>query len=172
VAGAVRRFARAWAYAEKGDRQASDAEAAAFEQARRAAPADAIWGNNAAADVLAVAAASLAARRAEIAKSDGALSLWKKAVDLQDALSYDEPPAWYYPIRESWGSALLRAGKPAEAEKVFAEDLRRNPKNPWSLAGLVASLEAQKRAGEARRAAAEWRDAAAGVDAAVFRPKP
>jgi len=172
VAGAVRRFARAWAYAEKGDRKASDAEAAAFEQARRTAPADAIWGNNAAADVLAVAAASLDARRSELAKSGDALPLWKKAVDLQDGLSYDEPPAWFYPIRESWGAALLRAGKAPEAESVFREDLRRNPKSPWSLAGLAASLEAQKRAGDARRGEAEWREASGGVDAAVFRPRP
>jgi tetratricopeptide (TPR) repeat protein len=172
VAGAVRRFARAWAYAEKGDRTASDAEAAAFEQARKAAPPDAIWGNNGAADVLAVAAASLDARRAELAKSGDALPLWKKAVDLQDGLSYDEPPAWFYPIRESWGAALLRAGKAPEAESVFREDLRRNPKNPWSLAGLAASLQAQKRAADAHRVEAEWREAAAGVDRAVFRPKP
>jgi len=172
VAGAIRRFARAWAYAEKGDRKASDAEAAAFEQGRKAAPADAIWGNNGAADVLAVAAASLAARRAEIAKSEDALALWKKAVELQDALSYDEPPAWYYPIRESLGAALLRAGRAPEAENVFRADLRRNPKNPWSLAGLVASLEAQKRGDDARRADAEWREARAGVAPSVFRPKP
>jgi tetratricopeptide (TPR) repeat protein len=171
LAGAIRRFARAWAFAEKGDPAAADTEAAAFAEARKAVPADAIWGNNGAADVLAVAAASLEARRAEIAKSADALSLWKKAVDLQDGLSYDEPPAWYRPLRESYGAALLRAGQAGEAEKVFRDDLRRNPKSPWSLARLVASLEAQKRSEDARRTDAEWREAAAGVDLAVFRPK-
>ncbi|HET9796014.1 MAG TPA: hypothetical protein VFS34_16305 [Thermoanaerobaculia bacterium] len=172
LAGAIRHFARAWAAAEKGDRAAADAEAAAFAQARRAVPPEATWGNNTGADALAVAAASLEARRAEIAGRGDALALWKKAVDLQDGLSYDEPPPWYRPLRESWGAALLRAGKAEEAEGVYRDDLRRNPKSPWSLAGLVASLEAQKRADDARGADAEWREAAAGVDAAVFRPKP
>ena len=172
LAGAIRRFARSWACAEKGDRAAAEREAAAFAEARKAVAPDAIWGNNAASDVLALAAAALEARRSEIDRRGDALAAWKKAVALQDALAYDEPPAWYCPVRESWGSALLRAGKAAEAEAVYREDLRRNPRNPWSLAGLRASLEAQHRAEEARSAEAQLHEAAAGVETAVFRPRP
>ena len=172
LAGAIRRFARAWAYAEKGDRAAADREAAAFADARKAVAPDAIWGNNSAADILALAAASLDARRAEIGKRADALALWKRAADAQDRLSYDEPPAWFYPVRESWAAALLRADRAKEAEAVFREDLKQNPRNPWSLAGLSASLDAQHRTEDARRAESECREAAGGVDAAVFRPRP
>jgi tetratricopeptide (TPR) repeat protein len=171
LAGAIRRFARAWSSAEKGDAAAADRESAAFADARKAVAPDAIWGNNSAADVLALAAATLDARRAEIGKSANALALWKQAVDLEDGLSYDEPPAWYYPVRESWGAALLRAGKPTEAEAIFRDDLRRNPRSPWSLAGLAASLDAQHRLEDARRAEAECRESAGGVDLSVFRPR-
>ena len=60
-------------------------------------------------------------------------------------MNYNEPPDWYYPIRETLGSALLRAGRPADAERAFREDLRRNPRNPRSLYGLAAALRAQKK---------------------------
>ncbi|HWC65202.1 MAG TPA: hypothetical protein VG777_03895, partial [Thermoanaerobaculia bacterium] len=65
----------------------------------------------------------------------------------------------------------LRAGKPADAQAFFREDLRRNPKNPWSLAGLAASLAAQHRDSDAKTAEGDLRQAAGGVDVAVFRPR-
>lgn len=67
----------------------------------------------------------------------------EEAVALQDALPYIEPPAWYFPVRQALGAALLKAGKPAEAEAVYREDLRQYPKNGWSLFGLAQSLKAQ-----------------------------
>ncbi len=80
------------------------------------------------------------------------------AVRLQDGLRYDEPPPWYYPVRESLGAALLAAGRAGDAERVFNEDLRRNPNNGWSLYGLAASLKAQGRddSDARRRFAAAW----------------
>ena len=81
--------------------------------------------------VLKVAAPALEAR---LAKDDrAAIEHWKRAVAAEDALNYDEPPTWYYPVRESLGGALLRTGQPAEAETVFREDLKRNPRNGRSL---------------------------------------
>jgi cytochrome c-type biogenesis protein CcmH/NrfG len=41
------------------------------------------------------------------------------------------------------GAALLRAGRGADAEKVFREGLRRSPRNGWMLFGLLESLKAQ-----------------------------
>ena len=38
------------------------------------------------------------------------------------------------------GATLLDAGRPADAEAVYREDLRRNPENGWSLFGLARSL--------------------------------
>ncbi len=48
-------------------------------------------------------------------------------------------------MRESLGAALVRAGRAAEAEKVFREGLRRSPRNGWMLFGLIESLKAQKK---------------------------
>jgi hypothetical protein len=70
-------------------------------------------------------------------------------VAIQDTLKYDEPPDWYYPVRESLGAVLLLNGNAADAEKVFREDLERNPRNPRSLFGLSEALRAQKRAYDA-----------------------
>ena len=68
---------------------------------------------------------------------------WERAVVLQDALVYDEPPAWYYPVRESLGAALLRAGRAADAEGVFREGIARIPRNGRMLFGLMESLRSQ-----------------------------
>ena len=64
----------------------------------------------------------------------------------EDALPYNEPPDWDYPVRQSLGDVLLEAGRPREAEVVYWEDLRRRPENGWSLFGLAQSLRAQGRA--------------------------
>ena len=65
-------------------------------------------------------------------------------------MKYDEPPDWFYPVRESLGAVLLLNGNAAEAEKVFREDLDRNPRNPRSLFGLAEALRAQNRAYDAQ----------------------
>ena len=70
---------------------------------------------------------------------------------IEDQGLYMEPPRWYYPVRQSLGAVLLEAGRPAEAEQVYREDLRNFPENGWSLYGLAASLSAQ---GKTRQAAA------------------
>ncbi len=68
-----------------------------------------------------------------------------KAVDVQDQMNFDDLPDWYYPVRESLGAALLRAGLPRQAEEIFRQDLVRNPQNPRSLFGLWKVLEAEKK---------------------------
>ena len=85
-----------------------------------------------------------------LAQSD-AVRYWTAAVAAADRIPYDEPPVWFYPVRESLGAALLKGGKAADAEKVFREDLVKNPRNPRSLFGLHASLVAQ-----GKTADAEW----------------
>jgi len=84
---------------------------------------------------------------------------WKKAVEAQDALSYDEPPDWYYPVRESLGAALLKSGQAAEAEAVFRADLKRNPRSGRSLFGLLESLKAQKRTSDTQWVQSEFESA-------------
>ena len=46
---------------------------------------------------------------------------------------------------------LLEAGRAAEAEKVYREDLTRHRNNGWSLFGLAKSLEAQGKTDESAK---------------------
>ena len=97
--------------------------------------------------MLAVTDAVLDARIASAKRQQNvAIDAWKRAVAAEDALKYDEPPDWYYPVRESLGAALYLSGRPEEAERVFRDDLERNPRNPRSLFGLARSLGAQNKA--------------------------
>jgi tetratricopeptide (TPR) repeat protein len=67
----------------------------------------------------------------------------ERAVRLEDSLRYNEPPDWYFPVRHLLGAMLLDAGRPNEAEVVYAADLRKNPENGYSLFGLRLALERQ-----------------------------
>jgi tetratricopeptide (TPR) repeat protein len=51
------------------------------------------------------------------------------------------------PIRHSIGANLMKAGRFAEAEQIYREDLKRLPDNGWALYGLTESLRAQKKEG-------------------------
>ena len=74
---------------------------------------------------------------------DRAIKFWQQAVAAADQLPYDEPPVWFYPVRESLGAALLAAGRDADAERVFRDDLVKHPRNARSLFGLQAALTKQ-----------------------------
>jgi tetratricopeptide (TPR) repeat protein len=87
------------------------------------------------------------------------------AFSAQDALAYDEPPPWYGSVRETLGTALVADHRAAEAEKIFREDLARNPGSGRSLFGLWKSLEAQKKTGEAEIARKDYETAWKGADA-------
>ncbi len=153
------------AAAAAGDVKKAEALREAYAVARDALGSGVMAGpQNTAAALFAVASNVLDARIAE-AKGDrkAAIASWVKAVAAEDALAYDEPPAWYYPVRESLGAALLADGQAAEAEKVFRADLERNPRNGRSLYGLAEVLKAQKRMADAAWAQAQfesaWKDA-------------
>lgn len=53
-------------------------------------------------------------------------------------------------IAEAQRSVMLQSGKTAEAEQVFRDDLKHNPKNPRSIFGLAKALEAQGKKAEAQ----------------------
>ena len=80
---------------------------------------------------------------------DEAIADLRVAVKLEDSLTYSEPELWLIPPRQVLGAILLQAGRIAEAEKVYLDDLRHHPENGWALFGLSESLKAQKRWDEA-----------------------
>jgi tetratricopeptide (TPR) repeat protein len=142
-------FARGVAFAQTGDIERARAERAALAAAIPGVPDTALFGGTgleSARTVLGVALTSLDARiAARSGRGSEAVALWKQAVAASDRLPYDEPPVWFYPLRESLGAALAGAGRHAEAEAVFREDLARHPRNARSLYGLSLSLRAQQK---------------------------
>ena len=77
------------------------------------------------------------------------VALLERAVVLEDALIYDEPPPWSIPSRQVLGRIHFERNRFVEAESVFRGDLAQYPENGWSLYGLAAALEAQGDASEA-----------------------
>jgi len=146
------RLARGSAFASKGRLMEAAGEQAAMEQVFSRLPPGRAFGTffNDWSTLHTLAADTLAARIAE-ARGDAAAAIghWRDAVATQDQMSFDDVPDWYYPLRESLGAALLRNKQAAEAEQVFREDLKRNPRNPRSLFGLSKALEAQQKSYEA-----------------------
>jgi tetratricopeptide (TPR) repeat protein len=151
---AASHFARGVAFAELGNIAGARTERRMLEEARGKLTDDPGVTQNNPKDLAAVAANVLDARIA-MASGDraAAIAAYRKAIEVEDTLNYDEPPDWFYPVRESLGSALLRDAQPAEAEQVFRDDLARNPNNPRSLFGLAAALRAQRKDAAATEAA-------------------
>jgi tetratricopeptide (TPR) repeat protein len=125
-------------------------------------------------DLTALVALAEASLRGEILLAQGrypaAIEALRQAVELEDALESEEPPPWPVPARQALGSALLLAGRPAEAAQAFSDDLQRHPENGWALYGLAESLRRSGRAAEA--GAAETRFRAAWRDADTRQPDP
>lgn len=157
-------YAQGAAHAEKGSAQAAEQEAKNLASITFA-PDEMISLVNPVAAVLAVAREDLAGRIALARKdSRGAIAAFTRAVAAEDKLAYNEPPDWLLPERERLGAALLRAGRAADAEKVFRADLERNRQNPRALFGLWKSLERQKKGAEAAEARRTFEAAWQGAD--------
>jgi tetratricopeptide (TPR) repeat protein len=168
TATALWHWARAYALTAQSKLEDAVIEKAAFEAARGAVPADAMMNLNTSKSLLDVAAATLDAKAASVrGDREAAIAAWTAGVAVQDTMAYDEPPAWYYPVRESLGGELLRAGKPAEAEAVFREDLKRNPVNGRSLFGLIQALKAQKKNAEVPALETQFKNAWRRADVVV-----
>jgi tetratricopeptide (TPR) repeat protein len=140
--------ARSIAYAAKGDTPKAREEQAKYLELAKLVPEQTTMGNNSMASIIALAAQML---EGEILVRDGkvdeGIALLNEAVKAEDALKYDEPPGWMIPIRHTLGATLMRAGRFAEAEQVYRDDLKRLPENGWSLLGLADSLGAQTKEG-------------------------
>ena len=97
--------------------------------------------NNTAFDILTVEAARAAA---ELLFFEGKLAecwgMFDAAVKGDDGLRYDEPWGVLVPTRHSYAALLLDGGGEKgrmKAVELYKEDLKRNPRNVWSAAGLV-----------------------------------
>ena len=137
-ARAMWHYARGRANAALGNVPAAEADLAQLRAARddKALAAERLEFNTAG-QILGIAAEVLAGHLAQ-AKDDEAAAIdhLRAAARIEDELTYGEPPEWSVPVRQELGRVLVEAGRLAEAEQAFREDLMRFPKNTWSLAGL------------------------------------
>ena len=108
-----------------------------------------------------VLAGEIAAARGQF---DSAIAHLERAVLLEDGLVYTEPSEWQAPPRLALGALLMESGRPAEAETVYWEDLRRNRNNGWALYGLLQALRAQKKDDRAALIEARFKKAWARAD--------
>jgi tetratricopeptide (TPR) repeat protein len=147
-------YARAVGLAQAGDVNGAKAEVAAIailEQTNEFA--DLAAGGVPAKDVLRLAQSVANARIATAGKdSAGAIKHFEAAVAQEDALSYSEPPYWYYPTRQSLGAAYVAAGDLDKAEEALRASLIRTPNNGWALYGLMKVYEQRGDKGNARAA--------------------
>jgi tetratricopeptide (TPR) repeat protein len=152
-------YGRGVAHAAKGQIPQAHAEREAFAQAYDRIPETRYLFNNTARDILAVAGAML---DGEIAYREGqfddAFAHLRRAIELDDALPYDEPWGWMQPTRHAYGALLLEQGRVEEAAQVYAADLGldptlsrpcQHPGNVWSLHGYHECLQRLGRTAEA-----------------------
>jgi tetratricopeptide (TPR) repeat protein len=136
-------------------------------------PTDALAGQNSLRDVLAVATRVAAARIAAAEeRHQDALRELSDAVRLEDALAYDEPSDWFFPVRHLLGAEYLQAGMPHEAERVYRDELKLQPRDGWALRGLAQALTAEGRRAEAYATEVQfrqaWKDATVSIGASAF----
>jgi len=151
-------YARGLAFAGKGKPDEAIAEHKALDESAATVSPDLMVGPNNKAPAIMKLASQLLTGAIASARGghDEAIRDYTEAVRMQDALGYDEPPSWYYPVRETLGAELLADKKDALAEAVYRADLKRNPDNPRSLYGLAESLRAEGKAEEAAKVEARF----------------
>jgi tetratricopeptide (TPR) repeat protein len=141
---AERHFARSVAFSALGKTKEARREIELLDKVAADFTDEWKMGNNSAKEVVAIARAMAEGELAFREKRmDEAFASLRHAVELEDALTYDEPPGWMQPVRHALGALLLADGRHQEAEAVYRADLERHPENAWSLLGLQQSLGLQ-----------------------------
>lgn len=134
-------FGRGVAFAQLGNVSGAEREQKTFEAARNSFAESSMMMQNSPRKLGEVASHVLAGRIAGARNEwPAAIASYRRAIEAEDTLNYNEPSDWYYPVRETLGAVLLRSGDSAGAAQIFREDLDRNPLNPRSLFGLAQAL--------------------------------
>ena len=109
-----------------------------------------------------------------IAEAQGDLSTaalsFKKAVDAEESMVYNEPKDWILPPLPYLGAVQWKAGDAKAAEVSFRKDLAFNPHNCWSLKGLSQALDAQGKKKESASVKKELEKAMVGSDVVLTGP--
>jgi tetratricopeptide (TPR) repeat protein len=158
VSNAIWHYGQGLALIRTGKADSADEHVVAIEKiAKDPALKDMKMGNNDGVNIVGITRVALIGELAASKKEwDKAVASLDKAIELQDSLRYNEPEDWYLPMRHLLGAVLLEAGRPADAEKVYREDLAKHPHNGWALYGLAKSLRAQGKNDDAEIAEAQF----------------
>jgi tetratricopeptide (TPR) repeat protein len=166
---AFQHAARAIAYAGRGDPENARQEEAIFLEKAKLVPKEETFGNNTTQDLMTLAQHMT---EGEILvrenKLEAGIAELREAINLEDALHYDEPPGWLIPVRHSLGAVLMRNRRYPEAEQVYRDDLTHLPGNGWSLYGIAESLRMQKKKPqEAKATQAKFKKLRAKADTSI-----
>jgi tetratricopeptide (TPR) repeat protein len=159
---AVWHYARGMAHTAKGNIREAEKELAMLKKMAddKSFSSLLIWETNNAGQLVQIAYRILSAEiSAEGEQYNKAITLLNQAVELESELTYQEPPDWFFSVRHSLGHVLVKAGRFAEAEKVYREDLITYPDNGWALMGLYNSLMGQQKTAEAKQVKARFDEA-------------
>ena len=161
---AMRHYARAVARANERNRKGFDYEVGQLRSMRESVEWKAMVDQGVPAPDLLQLAETVARARWAFASGNHreAARLYREAVAIEDKVPYMEPPYWYYPVHQSLGAALYRAGQYDAAREAFTAALARSPNNGWALYGLAATERAQGRKPQAVAAEAALKRAWAG----------
>jgi tetratricopeptide (TPR) repeat protein len=147
---AMQHYAKGVAHATLRDFAAADRQRKLFHAHLDRIPPERRFLSNPARASLAVGAALLDGELAyHQGRHEEAYRHLRRAVELDDNLSYTEPWAWMHPPRHALAALLLDQGHVAEAEQVYRDDLglsgavqrcAQHPGNVWALHGLAECL--------------------------------
>jgi tetratricopeptide (TPR) repeat protein len=152
----IRHYVRAVAYAQQHNQRGFNVELAGLKRLQgsdRLKPL--VDQGMPATDLLALAEHVALGKQASFrGRHLQAVDHFRAALAIDDRIPYMEPPWWYYPVSQSLGAALYRAGKYDEARQAFTAALARYPNNGWALYGLSLAERAQGRPAQAAAARA------------------
>jgi tetratricopeptide (TPR) repeat protein len=160
----IRHYARATAYALQRNRAGFKREIGQLQRLRETGDFKAMTDQGVPAPQLLQLAEAIARGRFAMAggRYDEAVRLYRDAAAMEAKVPYMEPPFWYYPVQQSLGAALFKAGKFAEAREAFTKALAQYPNDGWALYGLAATNKATGLKREAAAADAALKAAWAG----------
>lgn len=160
---AIAHYCKGLAFAVVGQMSDADEHLELFQAAAVKVPETRIIHNVSCRDILRVAECMITGEIAyRYGRFEEAFDLLRTGVDREINLPYDEPWGWMQPVSHALGGLLLEQHRIEEAEVVFRADLKRYPKNVWSLAGLASVLKLDATRADEYRKTLEMKEKASG----------
>ncbi len=145
---AIWHYARGMAFIGKNDLAAAEKELTKVAQlAQDPEVAEVtVWDINNCQQLVRIAELVL---RGELLNQQGKFEAAEKAllaaIELEDQLLYNEPPDWFFSVRQHLGPIYLANQEFSKAEALYRQDLEKFPETGYALFGLAKALEGQQK---------------------------